>query len=498
MVEYCTIAGAIVVAVILGVLVLQFVVVKGIHAAVEKLDRFYLGVDVEIETIRFNIFTGRLELRKTIVYNPKGFSGKYLLKAERFVFDINTCRAFCSFGMKLEIEELTVQGIEIDVEFDGHLWDTSNVMTLVGHMNEAMSAKSDVMPVYDFWHAGNGDHTFHVLPAWAREEIGKVQFYAYTRQVPGTEPVYDFFHPITREHTFHMGEPWLGELKGKVQFYACKEALEGTMPVYDFYHPGNKEHTFHFLPAWDREETGAVQFHAYGSDPTGVSTAMLRSVMDKKAPAVKPVYAFWHARLKQHTFHCLPAWGGETTGTIQFYAYDQAYRGTVPLYDFWHSAGRKHFHIGEAREGEERQSALFYVFPKKVRGTEPVYEFAHSGNAETNIHLGVPWDREVRGDLHFYAYAEDPTEIKYFLKKVTLEGIRAHSATTHLEADVALDDVRFGDFSWQFNAYTMDKITKHLSAELFKKVSLSVPLPRGLPDVTLIIPKKLKQLKCCG
>merc|ERR1712093_524304 len=92
---------------------------------------------------------------------------------------------------------------------------------------------------------------------------GHVQFYAFSEQVPGTEPVYDFWHVGNEEHTFHFLPAWDREEKGSIQFYAYREDPSGKhkiqvnaptfKPVYDFWHSGQGQHQFHFLPAWGGE-----------------------------------------------------------------------------------------------------------------------------------------------------------------------------------------------------------------------------------------------------
>uniref|UniRef100_A0A7S0A0G7 Uncharacterized protein n=1 Tax=Pyrodinium bahamense TaxID=73915 RepID=A0A7S0A0G7_9DINO len=454
-------------------LLLQLVLVKAAKAALEQFDREYLGVDVVIGYLSFNAFKGRLQVADLKVHNPAGYSGEYMLEAKNFVFDLDMRRTLGSLGREVEVSELTVQGITANLEFAGLVYGKSNVSTILEHIKNATKQKQgDIQPVYNFWHEGNGEHTFHREPAWPGEEQKGAQFYAHATQAPGTEPVYDFWHSWYREHTFRMGdgEPCSMEWKGNVHFYAFPEQAANTEPVYEFWHVGNKEHTLHFLPAWDREEVGEVKFYAYRRDPTS------KAKETEFEAALKPVYDFWHSGQGQHQFHFLPAWGGERKGKAQFYAFTKQVPGTEPVYDFYIQAkNKKTFHLGPPREGEEKYSALFWVYTQPVQGTLPVYEFWHEGNQEYNLHCGEPWEGEEKREVQFYAFRQDPAKKKkIFLRNVALQKVKAKSKTRLLGASVNLEDMRYDDFSSEFDACTPDALVSSLLNELFGKVSVGM------------------------
>merc|ERR1712113_686589 len=113
-----------------------------------------------------------------------------------------------------------------------------------------------------------------MAPAWSSLEWqGGEQFYAFREQVEGTEPVYDFWHVGNQEHTFHFLPAWDREEQGDIQFYAynqdpsSKAALQNMKaslkPVHAFWHRSQGQHQFHFLPAWGGEKQGTIQFYAY-------------------------------------------------------------------------------------------------------------------------------------------------------------------------------------------------------------------------------------------
>lgn len=458
-----------------GALALQGAVVKGVTAAIEHFDRDYLGVDVDIGAMSFNAFTGRLQIQNLEVHNPEGYSPKGLLRAANFVIDLDVVRTIRTLGREFEIVQLTAKRIEANLEFNGYLWGKSNAMTIIETLkNSTVGAKGAIEPVYDYWHARNNEHTFHCEPAWPGEVKSDVQFFAYTEQAPNTEPVHDFWHCYYQEHVFRMGEAQsMLEKKGEdVHFYAFKDQAPDTEPVYEFWHTVNKEHTLHFEPAWPLEEKGELRFYAYRTDPLGKSRAAVNK------PVLKPVYDFWHSGMGQHSFHFLPAWGGERESNIMFYAYDKNVEGTEAVWDFWHEpSSKKRFHIGEPREGEVKRSPLFYVHTSEVADTEPVHEFYHEKNNEYNLHFGEPWGGEEKRDIVFYAHREDPADkrkSKMFLRKVNLDDIKAQSSTKLAGMRVSIDDMKYQDFSEQFQTSDPKKLVEVLLNELFGSVSVGL------------------------
>lgn len=128
-------------------------------------------------------------------------------------------------------------------------------------------SKTQIKPVFDFWHAGNSEHTFHFDNPWGGESKGEIQFWAFSSQVQGTHAVYDFWHHDHSEHTFHFLPAWGGERKNNAQFWAFAQEMPGTVPIYDFWHKGHSEHTFHEMGPWSGESRGNTQFWAFHDKP---------------------------------------------------------------------------------------------------------------------------------------------------------------------------------------------------------------------------------------
>lgn len=126
------------------------------------------------------------------------------------------------------------------------------------------SASVTLAPVYDFWHKGNKDHTFHLGDPWHGETKGEIRFYVFPEYAEGTQPVYAFWNSANKDHTFHFGEKWEGEVKKDIQFYAFVKQVEGTEPVYPFWNNENTELTFHLGEPWEGERKQAsIAFYAF-------------------------------------------------------------------------------------------------------------------------------------------------------------------------------------------------------------------------------------------
>mmetsp|Transcript_219 Transcript_219/g.322 ORF Transcript_219/g.322 Transcript_219/m.322 type:complete len:765 (-) Transcript_219:2068-4362(-) len=124
----------------------------------------------------------------------------------------------------------------------------------------------ELMPIFDFWHDGNKDHTFHFGDPWEGEMKGILQYYAYPVQVEGTEPVFSFINEEIMDYTFHFGDPWPDEIKLKIEFYAFPGQVAGLdlQPIYSYWHEGDNSHTFHFGEAWDGEvKEERIVFYAF-------------------------------------------------------------------------------------------------------------------------------------------------------------------------------------------------------------------------------------------
>jgi len=110
-------------------------VAASVKAAIERLDRGILGVDVTIRGLTVNIRRGFVEIQGLVVANAEGYSADYLLNVDRAVADVDVLALVTS-----RLREITVQRIifsNVDV-----IWEKSGLR------------HSNVKEVVDFIHAG--------------------------------------------------------------------------------------------------------------------------------------------------------------------------------------------------------------------------------------------------------------------------------------------------------------------------------------------------------
>lgn len=146
---------------------------------------------------------------------------------------------------------------------------------------------------------------------------------------------------------------------------------------------------------------------------------------------IEPVYDFYHTKNTAHSYHFLPAWGGEARRNAEFYAHTRQVDGAEPVYAFWHKASSsRRFHMGAAEQGEVRRKAHFFAFPQEMPGTEPVYAYWYVGGGhqkKQRLHFGEARDdEEQEGKLVFYAYRTDPSGKSSALSKAVpvIKGVR--------------------------------------------------------------------------
>lgn len=132
------------------------------------------------------------------------------------------------------------------------------------------SSDKELVPVYDFWHSGLKDHTFHLGDEWEGEEKGRPQYMVYAKSVEGTQEVLAFWHDDNNEFTTHRDAPWVGEIRSTKHdgplFYAYPSEVEGLdlEPVYIFWHEEFKSHSFHMGEPWSGEnENDGIAFYAF-------------------------------------------------------------------------------------------------------------------------------------------------------------------------------------------------------------------------------------------
>ncbi|CAK0892152.1 unnamed protein product [Prorocentrum cordatum] len=121
----CT--GAAFVALWLALRVLRVAIIE----AIEVLDDLVLGVDVQLEDLQINLFSGRVQITQLVIDNPEGYSTEYLLDAHTIMIDVSMSAFLCTFGRHLVVEEIVLR--DVDIIYDKGLF-TSNVSDVLDHI----------------------------------------------------------------------------------------------------------------------------------------------------------------------------------------------------------------------------------------------------------------------------------------------------------------------------------------------------------------------------
>jgi len=514
----------VILCVIGSLLLLQCCLVKTGVAAVKKLDRRYIGVDIDVSNVRVNMCTMRIAVKNFIVFNPEEYKSEYLLKSEDLVIDISFRKLLKSLPswllgrgrLEVEVQEVIMTGVSAILELQGYVMGKSNmqwVLDFMGsHRPSALQAMDrlrgknkhpEVDTVYA-WRSSNGKHTYHTAPRKKGETIDEslFHFFAYTVQKPETAPVYAFKHHLYQERSLHFEPASFGETKGDVQFYAFRQQAEGTEPVYDSWDEDHKEHILHFDGPEFRAARTTIAFYAFRTDPTGKATRLSdfkRQQVLNENPIVR-VYT-WFTVKGKHTFHEAPVWVGESIDDrlYKFFAYGKQVPDTEPIWCFWNMLTEERtFHFERALEGEFRRSIEFYAFREQKPGTEPVFTFWNEASQDHTIHFDPAWRGEEKKEVAFYAFRKDPTgktrpppeakAVSINVRKVRIHQIGAKVATKLAEAAVNIGDITYENFSEEKKAHCWSDIVWNFInglAQFISVTDVAVGLARAGPTAVV-------------
>jgi len=87
------------------------------------------GTEVEVGSLAFRPWTGVFLMKDFVIKNPPGhgYKGKYLLKAAEVSVLTAPKKILFSMGRKFDIRLLRLQHIDVEVEFSGYLFHSSNL-----------------------------------------------------------------------------------------------------------------------------------------------------------------------------------------------------------------------------------------------------------------------------------------------------------------------------------------------------------------------------------
>jgi len=100
-----------------------------VHAAVSRFCASELGVKVELGEMHFEATTGKVQVHGLTVGNPEGYHSPYLLHVDRAVLDIDMRKLVFSFGKDIDVEELTLDGIDVNYEKALHTSNFNDILS---------------------------------------------------------------------------------------------------------------------------------------------------------------------------------------------------------------------------------------------------------------------------------------------------------------------------------------------------------------------------------
>mmetsp|Transcript_47089 Transcript_47089/g.86336 ORF Transcript_47089/g.86336 Transcript_47089/m.86336 type:complete len:1006 (-) Transcript_47089:112-3129(-) len=115
--------------------------------ALESIDTAIFGTEIEVESVKFNMCRGYVEVRKLLIMNMegKGYQTPCLLRVDEAIVQINLWRLICSLGKVFEITDLQVEGVDLNFE-KGKGLGPSNVKAMLDYMEANLPGASLAPP----------------------------------------------------------------------------------------------------------------------------------------------------------------------------------------------------------------------------------------------------------------------------------------------------------------------------------------------------------------
>lgn len=106
---------------------------SSIRAAIHRLDKTLLGVQVNVGHLSLNLFDGYLDCDHLTVYNPPGYSSQYLMQATKVLVDVDIGQMVTSCMNKVSVDKLVFKGVTANYE---RKWGTSNMQEVLQFIEE--------------------------------------------------------------------------------------------------------------------------------------------------------------------------------------------------------------------------------------------------------------------------------------------------------------------------------------------------------------------------
>jgi hypothetical protein len=109
---------------------------------IETYDVAFLGVQVQLDQLEVYPFTGIVSAGGLTIFNPPGWETSHLLSASSIYLNLNIASLLSSLGSNIDVEDLSVSGVDVVFEKSLH---TSNVYEVLEHVREGLRTNSSHM-----------------------------------------------------------------------------------------------------------------------------------------------------------------------------------------------------------------------------------------------------------------------------------------------------------------------------------------------------------------
>lgn len=125
--------------------------------AISSFDHEYVGAQIEIPRLTFNIWTGRFVSGGLVIHNPVGIADKeFFLKANHCYFGVELRKTFKTHMEHVYLSEFKLKGVNIKIASDALPYSgKTNLDVLLAHMTDSRPTaqheadKEQLMKIYD-------------------------------------------------------------------------------------------------------------------------------------------------------------------------------------------------------------------------------------------------------------------------------------------------------------------------------------------------------------
>jgi len=115
------------------------VVGKALKTLLQSIDKRVLGVNLTFGHLRVNLCCLKATIEGLTVENPEGYSSPFLLRLDEVHLNFGLRRLLCSLGRRLAVQQLELDGVEVNVE---RKLTSSNVAEVLANLARRQAATS--------------------------------------------------------------------------------------------------------------------------------------------------------------------------------------------------------------------------------------------------------------------------------------------------------------------------------------------------------------------